>query len=158
MQHPKWTGKMAKEYPFTLDPFQSTSIACLVSQRKTCYCQVGACQQFPSLLALPAGATACRLPTTLLCRLCSPATVRIHVVPIPRILQSEICCMCSNGSVSFWLNIYCLCTGAIRICACGSTHLSRQDCRCRVSGQHSCDSLCAFCSASSQCLAKKQHV
>ena len=30
MNNPKWTGKMAKQYPFTLDPFQSTSIACLV--------------------------------------------------------------------------------------------------------------------------------
>lgn len=31
MEEPKWTGTMAKQYPFTLDPFQSTSVACLVS-------------------------------------------------------------------------------------------------------------------------------
>ena len=31
VQQPRWTGTMAKEYPFKLDPFQSTSVACLVS-------------------------------------------------------------------------------------------------------------------------------
>lgn len=30
VQQPHWKGKMAKQYPFTLDPFQSTSVACLV--------------------------------------------------------------------------------------------------------------------------------
>lgn len=30
LQQPQYKGKMAKKYPFTLDPFQSTSIACLV--------------------------------------------------------------------------------------------------------------------------------
>ncbi|KAK9798903.1 hypothetical protein WJX73_005375 [Symbiochloris irregularis] len=29
MNQPKWTGTMAKQYPFTLDPFQTTAIACL---------------------------------------------------------------------------------------------------------------------------------
>ena len=27
---PKWTGEYAKKYPFTLDPFQEVSIACIV--------------------------------------------------------------------------------------------------------------------------------
>ena len=31
VQQPQWNGTMAKEYPFKLDPFQSTSVACLVS-------------------------------------------------------------------------------------------------------------------------------
>ena len=30
VQQPQWKGKMAKQYPFKLDPFQSTSVACLV--------------------------------------------------------------------------------------------------------------------------------
>lgn len=30
LDEPRWTGPMAKEYPFTLDPFQSTAVACLV--------------------------------------------------------------------------------------------------------------------------------
>lgn len=29
LQHPQWKGRMAKQYPFKLDPFQSTSVACL---------------------------------------------------------------------------------------------------------------------------------
>ncbi|CAG9461301.1 unnamed protein product [Pedinophyceae sp. YPF-701] len=29
LENPIWTGPMAKEYPFKLDPFQSTSIACV---------------------------------------------------------------------------------------------------------------------------------
>ena len=33
LQNPIWTGPMAKEYPFTLDPFQSTAVACLVRCR-----------------------------------------------------------------------------------------------------------------------------
>ena len=32
LQEPQWRGEMAKQYPFTLDPFQSTAIACLVRQ------------------------------------------------------------------------------------------------------------------------------
>ena len=32
LQNPKWTGAMAKEYPFVLDPFQQVTIACLVRQ------------------------------------------------------------------------------------------------------------------------------
>ena len=30
LESPKWTGPLAKSYPFTLDPFQQVSIACLV--------------------------------------------------------------------------------------------------------------------------------
>ena len=30
MEDPAWHGDMAKQYPFTLDPFQSTAVACLV--------------------------------------------------------------------------------------------------------------------------------
>jgi hypothetical protein len=33
LDNPVFKGEMAKEYPFTLDPFQSTSIACLVRAR-----------------------------------------------------------------------------------------------------------------------------
>lgn len=29
IHNPAWNGTMAKQYPFTLDPFQSTAIACL---------------------------------------------------------------------------------------------------------------------------------
>lgn len=29
MEAPRWAGKMQKDYPFTLDPFQSTAIACI---------------------------------------------------------------------------------------------------------------------------------
>jgi len=29
INHPKYTGKMVKSYPFSLDPFQSTAIACI---------------------------------------------------------------------------------------------------------------------------------
>ncbi|KAL4452733.1 hypothetical protein ABPG75_008395 [Micractinium tetrahymenae] len=29
MEAPQWRGKMAKQYPFTLDPFQSTATACI---------------------------------------------------------------------------------------------------------------------------------
>lgn len=32
LQQPVYRGKMAKKYPFTLDPFQQVSIACLVSE------------------------------------------------------------------------------------------------------------------------------
>ncbi len=31
---PRYTGARAKEYPFTLDPFQETAIACLVRMRR----------------------------------------------------------------------------------------------------------------------------
>ena len=30
LKEPKWTGPMAKTYPFTLDPFQNVSVACIV--------------------------------------------------------------------------------------------------------------------------------
>ncbi len=29
MEAPRWQGKLAKEYPFTLDPFQAGAIACI---------------------------------------------------------------------------------------------------------------------------------
>jgi hypothetical protein len=29
MEEPRWEGDLAKQYPFTLDPFQSTAIACI---------------------------------------------------------------------------------------------------------------------------------
>ena len=32
---PKWTGEYAKKYPFTLDPFQEVSIACIVRRSLT---------------------------------------------------------------------------------------------------------------------------
>ena len=35
VQQPQWKGEMAKQYPFKLDPFQSTSVACLVSMQST---------------------------------------------------------------------------------------------------------------------------
>ena len=36
MQEPRWTGQMAKEYPFKLDTFQSTASACLVRTTWAC--------------------------------------------------------------------------------------------------------------------------
>ncbi len=33
LQEPQWRGEMAKQYSFTLDPFQSTAIACLVRSK-----------------------------------------------------------------------------------------------------------------------------
>jgi hypothetical protein len=29
MEVPKWSGTMAKQYPFALDPFQTAAIACI---------------------------------------------------------------------------------------------------------------------------------
>ena len=34
---PKWTGEYAKKYPFTLDPFQEVSIACIVRRSLALY-------------------------------------------------------------------------------------------------------------------------
>lgn len=36
---PAFRGEMAKQYPFTLDPFQQTSIACLVRRRSLQRCR-----------------------------------------------------------------------------------------------------------------------
>ena len=41
MEDPAWHGDMAKQYPFTLDPFQSTAVACLV--RCTLFAHVQPC-------------------------------------------------------------------------------------------------------------------
>jgi hypothetical protein len=58
---PRYTGARAKEYPFTLDPFQETAIACLVRVRrcaKACRLRAAMRSDVDDSLTLPF-ATAC---------------------------------------------------------------------------------------------------
>ena len=135
MEDPAWHGDMAKQYPFTLDPFQSTAVACLVR------CILFVHMQLHELWSeLPTQHTCWMFPkrcwcscSWLSCGSACTATCRENLLP-----SWELCrlLLCRSAAASSMRRtppaMLCPAAGTEGVCPGFCPHVCREDSCCRV--------------------------